>query len=199
MLACGSLFKEGDFSGYQHFQFLNESLKVYDKTIENIFSLIGDNRAVSRLLTKLGNVPLIGCSCHKFNIAIENWIEQHPNLEKGLNVVRGVMRTLLTLKNSVTICSFTHFDNLMPNKTRWYGKFRMLGRYFSSEMVLKNIESVDKLLQPTAQRRALETATPCFQYFESMKVILQERGMYISDVQFIFDEVCAAYSYIEKN
>lgn len=193
MIACGPLLEEGDLSAEQHYEFLVESLEVYDRTIDNVVCLIGDNCAVNRLFATKAGVPLIGCNSHKFNLAVENWIKDQPNLESGLTAVRDVMRSIRTLKNSAKLRELTHLGALLPNETRWCGKFQMVKRFLHIENLLKNIETLDKLLPTPAQRRALESAVPHFNNFESITVNLQKRGMPISKVRFVFDQICEDY------
>ena len=108
------------------------------------------------------------------------------------------MSQLRTLKNAAKLRKMTHLGGLLPNETRWCGKFQMVDRYFRIDRHIQNIESFDQYLPSPAQRRTLEAAIVHFKKFESISVNLQRKGLSLPHVRFVFDEICSDYPIMSK-
>ena len=53
-----------------HVIHLSKVLATYGKVIEDVLCMIGDNCSVNRCMSKIMNVPILGCGSHKFNLAV---------------------------------------------------------------------------------------------------------------------------------
>ena len=107
LIACAPLLVEGDLSADQHGSFMRESQELYGKTLDNVPSLIGDNCCTNQCLATMIGKALIGCYAHKFNLAVEHWIDKQPNLGESLNTLRALMSQLRTIKNSAKLRELT--------------------------------------------------------------------------------------------
>ncbi|ETP52382.1 hypothetical protein F442_02595 [Phytophthora nicotianae P10297] len=55
-------------------------LDVYNKTEDMVGFMVGDNCSTNQsIATKMG-VPLVGCACHRFNLAVGNYLAPHEAL-----------------------------------------------------------------------------------------------------------------------
>ncbi len=59
----------------EHFNFLTYILEVYQKSWSNVDALIGDNCKTNKAPSFKTKKPLIGCSSHRFNLAIRNFLQ----------------------------------------------------------------------------------------------------------------------------
>lgn len=70
MLACEPLLKMIDLSVLKYRLFLVETLQVYDKNLLNVVCLVEDSCTFNMELSKVLNIPIVGCHSHKWNLAI---------------------------------------------------------------------------------------------------------------------------------
>ena len=70
-----------------HLVHISQVMQSFGKTEDNIMCMIGDNCNVNRSLADLLKVPLIGCSAHKFNLAVRKWISNQPEVSTARIVV----------------------------------------------------------------------------------------------------------------
>jgi hypothetical protein len=73
-------------------------------------------------------IPLVGCVCHKLNLAVKALI----NSPENANVVAKVhtlMSQMSTLKNSIRLATVTKLNPEIENETRWNSTYRMLDKY----------------------------------------------------------------------
>jgi len=174
LIACAPLLNEGDLSSRDYVEFIIESLSVYEKSIDNVLCFIGDNCATNQCIARLTGKPLVGCASHKLNLAIECWTLEQSELEDAIKKLRELMTQLRTVKNSAKLRELTQLGAILPNVTRWNGKYEMIIRFFKIEKCLQSIESLDKHLPRPSHRRALEKAIPHFENFSSVTVNLQK-------------------------
>ncbi|GMF51052.1 unnamed protein product [Phytophthora fragariaefolia] len=71
LLDCSPPLNEKSYTAKEHYALLESVLAIYGKSIKARAVLIGDNCATDKPLADLMNVPLIGCGCHKLNLAIK--------------------------------------------------------------------------------------------------------------------------------
>ena len=193
MLACAPLLQETDLSANQYKFFVEETLQVFDRDESNVVCFVGDNCAVNMKLSTITDIPIIGCNSHKLNLAIEAWIEAQEGLPGALKKLRELMSQLNTIKNSARLRQLTRLGSVLPNETRWTGKFEMVRRYFRIEKNIQMIHEVDNYMPTPSQRRSLESALGHFQNFESIAKHLQTKGLMLNNARFILDTVCEDY------
>ena len=113
------------------------------------------------------------------------------------------MSKLKNLKNAAKLRDLTHLGAVLPNETRWSGKYEMLRRFFRIEENIKYIEELDPFKPSAAERRTLEKALEHLEKFQSITINLQRKGLTIDKTRFIFDRLCEDYpeikEYLSKN
>ena len=92
---------------------------------------------MNRKISSNTSIPLIECASHKFNLAVELWIESQKDLADALKALRELMVQLRTVKNSARLRELTHLGAILPNETRWTGKFEMVKRFLRIETLLQ--------------------------------------------------------------
>ena len=53
-----------------HIEHIEKVLESYGKKMDNILCLVGDNCSVNKSMSRILDIPLIGCASHKFNLAV---------------------------------------------------------------------------------------------------------------------------------
>jgi len=69
-----------DFTAESHKNFLEFVLRVFDKTLEDVICLVGDNCSTNKRLADICKMPLVGCASHRFNLEVQVFLEQHETL-----------------------------------------------------------------------------------------------------------------------
>jgi hypothetical protein len=77
LLALATLLNEEDLSAQSHYEFLLETLKIYNKAISFIQFIIGDSCNLMKAIANFLNVSLVGCASHCFNLAIEEYLSSN--------------------------------------------------------------------------------------------------------------------------
>lgn len=90
------------------------------------FFLVADNCSVNQLLAIFCNVPFIGRTSYELKLAIEKWIKDQSGLTSALNSLRELISKIRTLKKLSKTAWDYAFEALLPNETRWSGKFDMV-------------------------------------------------------------------------
>lgn len=197
LLAIAPLLQEDDLGAEQHLAFIEATLKIYGKNLSNVIAFIGDNCSVNKSLSTISEIPLIGCASHKFNLAVEQWIESHQETNRALKVIHDLMIQLRTLKNAAKLREMTHLGAIAPNETRWTSKFEMLRRFFRIEEQVQIIDEVEDFLPDPRTRRILIVCLKHFRRFHSITINLQKMGIMPHDVRYFFDQICNDYPSME--
>ena len=87
------------------------------------------------------------------------------------------MSQLRTVKNRAKLHELTHLRAILPNQTRWTGKFDMVKRFTRIEALVQSIPSLDSYLPTLDERRILKAALPLFENFNSVAINLQKKGL----------------------
>ena len=73
LLAFSPMLSETDFSAVEHKKFIEFVLSLFDKTIENVVAITGDNCEMNKRLATILGLPLIGCAYYRFNLAVKKF------------------------------------------------------------------------------------------------------------------------------
>ncbi|ETO76292.1 hypothetical protein F444_08282 [Phytophthora nicotianae P1976] len=120
-----------------HLTAIKRFLPFFGKSVSGCLFLVGDNCAVNKRVSDLLGVPLVGCSSHRLNLAVRDFLE--PS-EDDLEGVQQLMRKLRTLKQAANLRTKTPLRAVLRQDTGWSSTFSMLKR-------LEDLESVSKRLQ----------------------------------------------------
>ena len=98
---------ETSFTAQQHMEHLEFVLQLYGKTMhENVIAIIGDNCETMKCLANLCSVPLVGCASHRFNLAVNKYMEYQDHMSV-LNKINGLMGKLKNLKLAGKLRKYT--------------------------------------------------------------------------------------------
>ena len=80
-------------------ELLQDQLGSYQKSIQSIDYIGGDNCAVNVKLARNLNLPLVGCASHRLNLAVSHYFENSAH-SVHIRKVCTLMDRLTSLKNS---------------------------------------------------------------------------------------------------
>jgi hypothetical protein len=147
LISCGVTFPSDDededratfFAAEDIYRTLTHRLEIFGKTCQNIDYLGGDNCSVNKKLSRLLDVPFVGCASHRLNLAVKNYLDQ-PTIAPIINKVNSLMKSLLSLKNSMILMKETPLRPEIRNQTRWSSVYSMLQKYLKIRRAINNCE-----------------------------------------------------------
>lgn len=92
-------------------------------------------------------------------------------------------------KKTTKLKELTYLGAVIPNVTRWLGKFEMYKRYFCIEDSIKKLEDLDIYITSASMRRHLVSAKGHFEKFQSISTNLQKESLLVIDDNFILNHV----------
>ena len=163
-----------------HLIHLSKVLGTYGKVKEDVLCMIGDNCSVNRSMSRIMDVPLLGCGSHKFNLAVRRWITLQPQLTNVINKVSLVMKKASTLKIASKLRKLTAYSTVRDNDTRWSSTFQMISRFFKIQAHLNVLVELLELLPTHLEIDILFKAHRSLTKFDQITVLLQpERWDYL--------------------
>ena len=176
LLAFSPLFSETEFGAEQHFDLISWVLNLYEKTMENLVAIIGDNVSVNKALATKCGVPLIGCASHRFNLAVNEYVKPNKELIEKVNLL---MNKLKKLKNADKLRAYTNLRPVQKNETRWNSLYEMFKRYSElREYLSKSDFAEDPLLVDTIpsprENADIVTLSHNLAKFNSIQLALQK-------------------------
>ncbi|EGZ06639.1 hypothetical protein PHYSODRAFT_340857 [Phytophthora sojae] len=180
-----------DFSAASHQASLATMLaRDYQKRLDQVLFLVGDNCGVNRRLATLMGVPLVGCASHRLNRAVAARLSE---CAEDVDMVQALMVKLRTLHHSAKLRFKTDLRPIIRQQTRWGSTFAMINRYFE---LLPFIDAEDdeltELLPPAASKRPLRDLIGELKDVESVLKALQGADANLLDVRVWFDGLIAA-------
>jgi hypothetical protein len=193
LLAFSPLLDESDLSANSYRDWIDANLHLYGKTLENVAFLVGDNCSVNQSLCDIIDCGFIGCSSHRLNLTVKEWIVRNQ-YEQIIDKVHNLMLKLKSVKNRAKLRELTELSPLTRNTTRWPSTYKMIDRYLSIEPCIdvSDPDIADRSLSPSELLKAkiLKTA---LDDFESINLAPQRSELTMSDVRACFDEVMQKY------
>eukprot|EP00644_Phytophthora_capsici_P002948 jgi/Phyca11/103032/e_gw1.7.895.1 len=173
-----------------HIKLFDGVLDVYNKTLDMVAFIVGDNCSTNQsIATKLG-VPLVGCASHRFNLAVNKYLADYEPL---LAQVNTLMSKLCQVNNFAELSKVTSLHPIKRNMTRWSSSFEMLQRYIRIRPQIKTVDAVEELIPTGASHRKLVALLEHMKKFQSVTKKLQTEGIDLADVRLLFDSVVAEY------
>ena len=85
--------QEDDLSANSLQILIIRTLKLFEKALENVLFICGDNCNVNAKLSKDTSISLIGCASHRLNLAIQHYLQSHSEvLEKVDKLIKKYLR-----------------------------------------------------------------------------------------------------------
>jgi hypothetical protein len=191
LLAFTPLLDESDLSADSQSALIIDTLELYEKNASNIVCLIGDNCSTNKSVANKLGVPLVGCASHRFNLAVNAYLQ---SFETELEKVSQISRKLRTIKNSAQLRQKTSLRPVLRNATRWSSSYMMLERFLKLKDFIDpmNIELAG-LMPSAAELIRLKLLSEDMSKFQSITMQLQKEGISMYDVRILFDAVLAEY------
>jgi hypothetical protein len=163
---------------------------------EDILFLVADNTNTNPATADLLDVPFIGCASHRFNLAVQKYLEQHQNV---ITNIHRIMVLLSNLKKAGKLRQFTDLEPVTMNATRWTSKYAMIERYFQLEEYIKemNDAELDILLPSGRELAQLKTIQNQLSDFNLITLKLQDTSISLLEVRLLFDEAISCYPSME--
>ena len=67
LIVLAPLINEEELSAQKHVEFIEATLTMYSKTLSNVVVLIAENCSTNRKISNTLEIPLLGCTSHRFN------------------------------------------------------------------------------------------------------------------------------------
>ncbi|EGZ30694.1 hypothetical protein PHYSODRAFT_473627, partial [Phytophthora sojae] len=132
------------------------------------------------------DIPLIGCASHRFNFAVNKYLEDYTD---EVSAVSALMQALRTINNRAALKDETKLSPLRPNVTRWGSTFKMLARYVRIRDDIKQVEAVFDLIPKAAMHERIKSLLEDLRIFDSVTVALQSDDLSLADVRVLFDSI----------
>lgn len=183
---------ETRFTAQTQADFLVDVVENVNRTKKDILFLVADNTNTNPATADLLDVRFIGCASHRFNLAVQKYLEQHENVITNINRIMGL---LSNLKKAGKLRQFTDLEPVIMNATRWSSKHDMIERYFRLEEYIKEMDDNDlDILVPSGRELAdLKKIQTQLDDFNMITLKLQDPSISLLEVRLIFDEVVASY------
>ena len=137
LLAFRTREDEGDMGTDSIISLLDDVLDDYDIALGQLCFFVCDHASVNVSLSRRTRVPMIGCSSHRFNLAMQRLMAPHSQL---LDKISTLMVKLNTFKNRAILRDAEEPMPCLRNVTRWSSTYRMVHRFFRLTHMLNRTE-----------------------------------------------------------
>jgi hypothetical protein len=171
-----------------HIELFRNVLAVYNKRVDIVQFIVADNCNTNRsIATKLG-VPLVGCVSHRFNLAVNTFLNEHDLL---LQKVNNLMSQLRQTNNARELYKLTPFRAKKRNMTRWSSTYETLERYMELRPHIRLVEAVEDYVPTSSENKKLGNVLCHLRKHDSVCKRLQCESTTMSKVRLLFDSVIA--------
>ncbi|RLN75737.1 hypothetical protein BBJ28_00007540 [Nothophytophthora sp. Chile5] len=191
LLGCSPPLDEKQYTAAEHYELLEYVLSLYGRSISSPSVLIGDSCSTNKALADMMGIPIIGCGCHKLNLAVKSFLERRPAVQTAITNVDKVVTQLRNLKAAGALRELTPLCPIKRNVTRWSSTHKMLERFLKIEGEAKQLDEVDTIRRADAER--IRSIMPTLDDFKSVMTDLQKQGQHIGEVQGIFTGMIEDY------
>lgn len=89
---------EESYSANEHIVFIQATLQLFGKNLQNVFCFVGDNCETNQSISRKTEIPLIGCYSHKVNLAVKKYLEKLVLNERRSRLLPYTFEIILFLK-----------------------------------------------------------------------------------------------------
>ena len=192
LLSFAPLLDGTSFTAEKHAEFIRASLNYYNLPIARFVCLVGDNCSTNKRTAELLGVPLLGCRSHRFNLAVEAYLD--VTLSTEISKVTRLMSKLSTLKEAGRLRLTTPLRPVKRNVTRWTGAIQMLQRY---DRIVDQIDQTDRdiaaLLPSAIERMHIHDQLKPLIELKSVTESLQRSNLTFGESEVLLESVIAAF------
>lgn len=192
LLAFSPFEDETSQNSDQHIQFCNFVLTLYNKTLDNVVALIGDNCSTNKAFARKADRKFVGCYSHRFNLAVKDVLnESKDELEK----VRKIMIKLRTPIAAGKLRHMTPLKAQVSNATRWSSSFVMIKRYREIREWIEKIgdEEIVELLLSKKEDKEIDVIFAKLDDLQSVTIELQRDNISMAEARTVFDTAIGTY------
>ena len=187
LLAFTPLLDESDLSATSQSALIVDTLELYGRNVSNVVCIIGDNCSTNKSVANKLEVPLLGCASHRFNLAVNYYLQ---DFESQLEKVSQISRKLRTIKNSAQLRKKTPLRPVLRNATRWSSAYLMLQRFLQLKEFIDPMNTELAGLMPSAAELiTLQLLSEDMSKFQSVTMQLQKDGINMHEVRVLFDAI----------
>ena len=142
------LLNEEKLGSREHFDLIEYVLSLYNKSLENVVALIGDNAETNKCPATQIDKQFIGCASHRLSLAIKDYLARYDTILAKIN---GLMGKLKSVKLSAKLRKYTDLRPKQQNETRGSSIAEMVERYLSIKDYLVHFDEqilIEFLLDP---------------------------------------------------
>ncbi|RLN97235.1 hypothetical protein BBJ28_00007146 [Nothophytophthora sp. Chile5] len=185
LLGCSPPLNEKSYTADEHYSLLVVVLENYGKSIGSPAVLIGDNCSTNKALADLMGIPLIGCGCHKLNLAVKAYLARRPAIGKTIaRVDKAVSQKMRNLKAAGALRDLTPLTPIKRNVTRWSSTHKMLERFLRIEVSARQLDDIDPFRRSDLEW--IKEVMSALTNFKSTMTDLQRKGQHIGAVHDTF-------------
>eukprot|EP00924_Labyrinthula_sp_SR-Ha-C_P009452 augustus_masked-scaffold_2-processed-gene-24.40-mRNA-1 protein AED:0.42 eAED:0.42 QI:0/-1/0/1/-1/1/1/0/452 len=154
---------------------LNESLLV---------AIVADNTNTNKKVCRDLETQFVGCLNHRLALGVRPFIKSETPLSEALDKVQLLFRKIKKSKKlTAALRTYTDKVVILPNVTRWSGKFLMIKRYLEIWMFCAQIkdDEVKDLILDQGGVRTLEKYLPFLATCDRYTVALQKGRLNLGD------------------
>lgn len=188
LLACSPMENEDSLNANEHYEFLEWVLALFEKSMDNVVAVIGDNCSTNRAMSRRIGPTFVGCHSHRFNLAVKDMISEDEDL---VQIVRCLMKKLSFQIPAAKLRRLTPLKSQHANATRWSSTFHMLKRYLVLKEFIVQLDDAEIIdLLPDGEEHArIETICNKMSDLDSITLQLQDDHTTISDARDMFDAI----------
>ncbi|KAG3154176.1 hypothetical protein PC128_g22431 [Phytophthora cactorum] len=158
---------DGSQTADAHLDHIESVLSVYGNGFGMVRFCIGDNCSTNQCIATKLDVPLFGCSSHRYNLAVNRVLEDYQN---QINLIQTLMIQLRQPNNAAALASVTKLKPIKSNVTRWSSTFIMLERYVKLWDAILTVSAVDDHVPRGSAHRRITAAVEKLKGLESVWV-----------------------------
>lgn len=188
LLGFSPLLDETSHSANEHISLISFILNLFGKNWNNVIAIIADNCAVNKAIARKVKCEFVGCSSHRFNLAIKDVVL------KSMPLVERVRSIMGKLQHPIRRAKLREHTDLAPIKscdTRWSSVSQMLNRYMKMKDHLEasDIDEIQELILERKENQEIETLMHLMKSLDSITICLQRDNAKLSEVRVLFDTV----------
>ena len=192
MLAFAPLPDETNFTSQNHLEFVALVMAEFGLKKDNLVCLIGDNCSTNNKTADLFKIPSLGCRSHRFNLAMEKFIDQE--LKREVEMVTQLMGKLSTLKEAGFLRQKTHLRPVKRNVTRWLGVIHMMDRFLTLlPSIDENRPGIADFIPSAAQRSKIRNYQKILYELKAVTLALQSTSLTLAESEELFQSVITEF------
>eukprot|EP00924_Labyrinthula_sp_SR-Ha-C_P012114 maker-scaffold_26-snap-gene-4.5-mRNA-1 protein AED:0.30 eAED:0.34 QI:0/0/0/1/0/0.33/3/0/563 len=160
--------------------FMKNLMQKFVSMMIDLLQLLLMNKKVCRDL----NTQFVGCINHRLALSVRTYIKSHADFDQTLDKVQLLFRKINNSKKlTAALRKNTPKAVILPNVTRWSGKFLMMKRYLDIWMFIAQIKDkeVKDLILGQRDTRILEKHLDFLATCDSYTVALQTSKFNLAD------------------